>query len=59
MKRLIARWRRYRQHKRNMARFFALFEQESVALHDCMIGLAEVYADAQRMAAENEQEAIR
>lgn len=50
---LITAWRKRRQHRRAMARFFALFEQESVALRECMIGLAEIYADAHRIA--NEQ----
>lgn len=50
---ILTAWRKRRQHQRVMSRFFALFEQESVALRECMIGLAEIYADAQRRA--NEQ----
>lgn len=50
MKRLIAAWRKRREHQRKMKHFFALLEEETVSLQDTMIALAEVYADAIRMA---------
>lgn len=55
IRKLIRSWRKRRQHERNVARFFALLEQETVAIRDIQFALAEVYADAQRMAAENQQ----
>lgn len=55
IRKLIRAWRKRRQHERNVVRFFALLEQETVAIRDCLLGLAEIYADSQRMAAENQQ----
>lgn len=42
MKQLIARWLTYRQCQRKITYFFTLFEQETVALRDTMIALAEI-----------------
>lgn len=53
MKRLFAVWRERRQHNREMKQFWKLLTEETIMLQEAMIGLAEVYADAGRMAEAN------
>lgn len=50
MKRLIAAWRKHRNHQRQMKRFFTLLEEETQQIANTWIELAEVYADTAHIA---------
>ena len=52
---LFAAWRKRREHNRKMKHFFTLLEEETQQLANTWIELAEVYADAARMAQQSKE----